>query len=76
MTQKMSNGQAIAAYYATWLMGTANEALTAAGHPEMQYVHLPIQADSQAAEGQGRAVSAVYSFPYDSWGVMFIAHRK
>lgn len=69
MTQKMSNGRAIAAYYATWLMGTANEALIAAGHPEMQYVHLPIQADSQAAEGQGRAVSAVYSFPYDSWGI-------
>lgn len=65
--QKMSNGSAIAVWYISWLNGTANTTLTEAGHPEMSYIEMPFQLDSQ--EGQKYSAPAVYSYPFMSFGI-------
>lgn len=66
-TQKMSDGRAIAVWYMSWMNDTANDTLTKAGHPEMSYIEMPFQLDSQA--GQKRNSPAIISYPYVSFGV-------
>lgn len=65
--QKLSNGRAIAAWYVTWNQGSANQELTNAGHPEMSYIQMPFQLDSQV--GQDYMLSMRASYPYYSMGI-------
>ena len=65
--QKMDSGRAIAVWYVDWGMGAANKALTEAGHPEMSYVELPFQLDSQI--GQKYSLPATYIYPFMSYGL-------
>ena len=65
--QKMDSGRAIAVWYVDWGMGAANKALTEAGHPEMSYIELPFQLDSQI--GQKYSLPATYVYPFMSYGL-------
>lgn len=65
--QKMDSGRAIAVWYVDWGMGAANKALTEAGHPEMSYVEMPFQLDSQI--GQKYSLPATYVYPFMSYGL-------
>lgn len=65
--QKMNDGRAIAVWYQSWSAKAANTALTDAGHPEMHYIELPFQLDSQ--NGQPYSTPAIVSHPYSSFGV-------
>ncbi len=65
--QKMSCGVPVAVWYMSWNNKAANQALTEAGHPEMSYIEMPFQLDSQA--GQPYSTPAVYSYPYLSFGL-------
>lgn len=47
---KMSIGQPIVIWYTAWNNSAANKALTEAGHPEMSYVTMPFQLDSQKGQ--------------------------
>ncbi len=68
MTQaKMNNGSAIATWYVKWCAAPANDALTKAGHPEMSYVEMPFQLDSQ--EGQKYSTRVTMSYPFMSYGI-------
>ena len=65
--QKMNSGRAIAVWYVDWGMNAANKALTEAGHPEMSYIELPFQLDSQI--GQQYSLPATYVYPFMSYGL-------
>ena len=65
--QKMDSGRAIPVWYVDWGMGAANKALTEAGHPEMSYIELPFQLDSQI--GQKYSLPATYVYPFMSYGL-------
>lgn len=65
--QKMDSGRAIAVWYVDWGMNAANKALTEAGHPEMSYVEMPFQLDSQI--GQQYSLPATYVYPFMSYGL-------
>lgn len=65
--QKMDSGRAIAVWYVNWGMNAANKALTEAGHPEMSYVEMPFQLDSQI--GQKYSLPATYVYPFMSYGL-------
>lgn len=65
--QKMNSGRPLAVWYVNWMGGTANKALTEAGHPEMSYVEMPFQLDSQ--EGQTYTLPATYVYPFMSYGL-------
>lgn len=69
LQQKMNNGSAISIFYVSWLNGTANEALTEAGHEEMSYIHMPIQSDAQIAAGEGHERVISYTYDFQSWAV-------
>ena len=51
---KTKSGQAIALWYATWAAGEANQGFVAAGNPEMQYISVPFQTDTQYQNGEAR----------------------
>ena len=65
--QKIDSGRAIAVWYVTWGGSSANKALTEAGHPEMSYVEMPFQLDSQI--GQKYSLPATYVYPFMSYGL-------
>ena len=65
--QKIDSGRAIAVWYVTWGGSSANKALTEAGHPEMSYVEMPFQLDSQV--GQKYSLPATYVYPFMSYGL-------
>ena len=53
---KMKSGRALAAWYAVWPMGDANTGFTQAGHPEMKYVTVPFQTNTQYDKGEKRVI--------------------
>lgn len=63
--EKAANGRAICVWYKN--VTSQNKTLEAAGHPEMAYIEMPFQLDSQ--EGQKYTTPAAYSAPYLSFGV-------
>ncbi len=65
--EKVASGRAIAAWYVTWEIAGANTALADAGHPEIQYIEMPFQLDSQV--GGVRNAPVVDSYPYMSYGI-------
>lgn len=65
--QKMASGRAIAVFYVSWFDGSANQELTTAGHPEMSYISMPFQLDSQ--KGQKYVTFQTVTYPFDSFGV-------
>lgn len=67
--EKISRGSIAAVYYTGWLVTSSNNALREAGHPEMQYIRLPIQSDSQVANGEKRLVRMETTRSFDSWGI-------
>lgn len=65
--QKMSSGRAICDFYCDFYNSTAYVELSKAGHPEMAYVELPFQLDSQ--KGQKYVTRKVVTDPFDSYGI-------
>lgn len=64
--EKADMGRAIAIFYSTWNGTTANPTLTAAGHPEMQYIQMPIVSNDQWASGEKRQIRLETTRPFDS----------
>jgi len=64
--EKMSNGQALSAFYVGWYNAVANSALVDNGKEEMTYISLPMQLDSQVAAGQPRLTVANNTTAYGS----------
>ena len=58
---KVKSGQALSIWYSGWAAGEANQAFRDAGKPEMQYVSIPFQLDSQASTNQKRASGIAYT---------------
>jgi hypothetical protein len=53
-------------WYVIWEIGGANGELISAGHPEMQYIHMPIRSNAQVASGEKRLVRVETTRPFDS----------
>ncbi|MDR1566394.1 MAG: hypothetical protein LBS48_03805 [Treponema sp.] len=66
-TQKIYTGSVAAVNYSIY-SGGANE-LRNAGHPEMEYVKLPIQSDSQVRNGEKRLVRMETTRSFNSFGL-------
>ena len=66
---KLNSGSAISAYYIMWAGGEANAALTKAGKEHMSYINMPIQSNTQVAEGQKRAIRVEDTRIFNAWGI-------
>jgi ABC-type glycerol-3-phosphate transport system substrate-binding protein len=67
--EKVSRGSAAVMFYSGWFIDTVNTALRNAGHPEMEYIRLPIQSDSQVANNEKRLVRVETTRSFDSYGI-------
>jgi putative aldouronate transport system substrate-binding protein len=63
---KLTSGAALSMWYITWEASGANTALEAAGHPEMQYINMPVRTNAQQAEKQKRLIRVETTRPFDS----------
>lgn len=63
---KLVSGQALSMWYVIWEAGGANAELTKAGHPEMQYINMPIRSNAQQAANEKRLVRVETTRPFDS----------
>jgi putative aldouronate transport system substrate-binding protein len=62
--EKINSGRALSAWYTVWYQSSVNPALNTAGHPELEYVTLPIQSDSQVKNGSKRYINLQLDNPF------------
>jgi len=67
--EKLSSGAAIACYYCVWPAWTVNQNLAGLGRENMAYINMPLQSNTQVAEGQKRAIRVEDTRIFDSWGI-------
>jgi putative aldouronate transport system substrate-binding protein len=67
--EKCMNGGAIAVYYMCWGANAYNENLVKNGHPERQYITMPIQTNAQVAGGEKRAIRTEDTRSFNGWGI-------
>lgn len=63
---KLTSGRALSMWYVIWEIGGANGELVNAGHPDMQYIHMPIRTNAQVASGEKRLIRVETTRPFDS----------
>jgi ABC-type sugar transport system, periplasmic component len=63
---KLTSGAALSMWYIIWEVGGANSELIKAGHPEMQYINMPIRSNAQEAAKEKRLVRVETTRPFDS----------
>ncbi|MDR0656845.1 MAG: hypothetical protein LBG22_11065 [Treponema sp.] len=67
--EKASSGSTAAFNYVGWTAGGVNATLRAVGHPEMQYIELPIQSDAQVSRNEKRLVRVETTRSFDSYAL-------
>lgn len=63
---KLKSGRALSVWYAGWAGPEANSGFEAAGNPQMKYVSLPFQLNSQFDDQEKRVLGLSQTFPFDS----------
>ncbi|OGO80863.1 MAG: hypothetical protein A2Y21_04170 [Clostridiales bacterium GWC2_40_7] len=66
---KMNEGTALGVWYCGWLVRNANNFLIKAGHPEMQYISLPVQSNTMVQQGQKQQIQVEFVRSFDSVGI-------
>ena len=67
--EKINSGRARSVSYCTWMSTGANATLTSGGHPEMQYINMPVRSNAQAEEGLKRQIRVETTRPFDSYAI-------
>lgn len=63
---KLTSGRALSMWYVIWEIGGANKELITAGHPEMQYLHMPIRSNAQIKGNEKRLIRIETTRPFDT----------
>ncbi len=66
---KFLSGRAITAFFGTWMVDEVNATMEAAGHPEMQYIVMPIRLNSFSSENV-RYEAYTYLYPDETKGIL------
>jgi putative aldouronate transport system substrate-binding protein len=64
-SEKLKSGRALAAWYITWEQSGANKELENAGHPELEYVKLPIMPQGAVDKGEKNWTPLQATRPFD-----------
>jgi ABC-type glycerol-3-phosphate transport system substrate-binding protein len=67
--EKINSGRALSVWYCTWMSTGANATLTSAGHPEMQYINMPVRSNQQVKDGLKREIRVETTRPFDSYAI-------
>ena len=67
--EKINSGRALSVWYCTWMSTGANATLTSGGHPEMQYINMPVRSNAQAEAGLKRQIRVETTRPFDSYAI-------
>lgn len=62
--EKLNDGRAISAWYVTWGLLPANQNLIGTGHPERQYINMPIRSPTQLERNEKRQIRLEDTRPF------------
>ncbi|MFD0958156.1 extracellular solute-binding protein [Paenibacillus chungangensis] len=62
--EKLNSGRALSSWYVVWGLVTANQGLIEAGHPELQYINLPIRSMKQIERNEKRQIRVEDTRPF------------
>lgn len=62
--EKLNDGRAISAWYVIWGLLPANQKLIDAGHPERQYINMPIRSPTQLNRNEKRQIRLEDTRPF------------
>ncbi len=65
--EKINSGRALSVWYCTWMSTGANATLVSNGHPEMQYINMPVRSNAQVEAGLKRQIRVETTRPFDSY---------
>lgn len=54
--EKLNSGRALSVWYLVWGLSDTNQGLIKAGHPEMQYINMPIRSMKQVERNEKRLI--------------------
>ena len=61
--EKLNSGRALSTWYYVWGLGDSNQGLIKAGHPEMQYINMPVRSMTQVERNEKRLIRVEDSRP-------------
>lgn len=64
--EKANSGRALSIWYGVWMTDSANKTLEKAGHPERQYITLPIRSKTQMERNEKRLIMELDLAPFNS----------
>jgi len=67
--EKINSGRALSVWYCVWMATGANATLASSGHPEMQYINMPVRSNAQAEAGLKRQIRVETTRPFDSYAI-------
>ncbi|BBH19746.1 ABC transporter substrate-binding protein [Paenibacillus baekrokdamisoli] len=67
--EKLNSGRALSSWYVVWGLSTANQGLIDAGHPEMQYINMPVRSMKQMERNEKRQIRVEDTRPFDIYAI-------
>lgn len=62
--EKLNSGRTLSSWYAVWALTGANQGLVDAGHPEQQYINMPIRSKTQIERNEKRQIRVEDTRPH------------
>ncbi|MCD9026122.1 extracellular solute-binding protein [Cohnella silvisoli] len=67
--EKLNSGRALSSWYVVWGLTTANHGLIDAGHPENQYINMPVRSKTQMERNEKRQIRVEDTRPYTIYAI-------
>ncbi|WP_141504708.1 extracellular solute-binding protein [Paenibacillus luteus] len=67
--EKLNSGRVLSSWYVVWGLSTANQGLIDAGHPEMQYINMPVRSMTQMERNEKRQIRVEDTRPFDIYAI-------
>ncbi|BBI33906.1 extracellular solute-binding protein [Cohnella abietis] len=67
--EKLNSGRVLSTWYVVWGLPAANQGLIDAGHPEMQYINMPVRSMTQVERNEKRQIRVEDTRPFDIFAI-------
>ena len=67
--EKMNSGRALSIWYTVWGLAGTNNGLIEAGHPEMQYINMPVRSMTQIERNEKRQIRVEDTRPFGIYAI-------
>ncbi|MFC5401269.1 extracellular solute-binding protein [Cohnella soli] len=62
--EKLNSGRALSSWYVVWALSVTNQGLIQAGHPDIQYINMPVRSKTQIERNEKRQIRVEDTRPF------------